>query len=167
MPNAGQSNINGSLRLTEGGVIFGDINGGVRVAEERFARVTLTSAEILALFTTPKTLVPAPGPGKIVEFLGMTLILDATATAYAGVDAGEDICVKYTNAAGAIVSTTLASTGFIDQTSDQIRTIKPITTDITPVVNAPLVLHLLVGNITTGTGVLYANVHYRIVETGL
>jgi hypothetical protein len=167
MPNLRGTNFRGSLSVEDGGLILKDINLGPRSVEERYARITVTSAEILALFATPKTLVAAPGAGKFIEFLGATIMLDATATAYAGVAAGEDLCIKYTNAAGAIVSTTLETTGFIDQTTDQVRTIKAITTDVTPVVNSPIVLHLLVGEITTGTGVLYVNVSYRIHETGL
>ncbi len=168
MPNSGITQIYGSQRLTEGALILGS-----RLATSNFAveicyeRVVVSSAEILALFTTPKTLVAAPGPGRLLNLLGAMIYLDATATAYAGVDAADDLTIRYTNAAGAAASNTLEATGFIDQTTDQIRTIKPIATDITPVANAPLVLHLSNSNITTGTGVLYVDILYAIHTTGL
>ncbi len=158
-----------NLEVTGDATLKGGValTSGVRTLTQKYERVTVTSAEILALFTTPKPLVAAPGAGKFIEFLGATIMLDATTTAYAGVGATEDLAIRHTDASGVIVSTTLEATGFIDQTTDQIRTIKPIATDITPVVNSPLVLHMLNGEVTTGTGVLYVNVSYRIHETGL
>ncbi|UCF48291.1 MAG: hypothetical protein JSU89_14165, partial [Myxococcales bacterium] len=42
----------------------------------QYAEVEVTSAEILALNSTPKTLVPAPGAGKVLEFISAILILD-------------------------------------------------------------------------------------------
>lgn len=44
--------------------------------------VTLTNDQILTLPTTPVELVPAPGIGKLIRFLGATLIIDARAGAY-------------------------------------------------------------------------------------
>ena len=167
MPNSGTTQIYGSLRLTEGGVVLGDIAGQAPAIEKRYARIRVTSAEILALNATPKVLAPAPGAGKFLVLTDASIALDATATAYAGVASGEDLVIRYTNGSGTIVSTTLETTGFIDQTTDQVRTFKAIATDYTPAVNAPLVLHLLAGEITTGTGELIVNIEYAIHETGL
>lgn len=129
--------------------------------------VTVSTAEVLALNATPKTLVAAPGAGKLLVFMGAIIALDYNSAAYAGIAAGEDLAIKYTDGSGVIASTTLETTGFLDQTSDQIRTIRPLATDITPVANAPLVLHLLTGEITTGNSPLKLTVFYRIVATGL
>lgn len=149
------------------GQIHKDYNGGALTVEERYYRVAVTSAELLALNATPKTLVPAPGAGKVLELVSVMAFMNSATPAYAGVAAGEDLTIGYTDGSGVVASTTLETTGFIDQTTAQIRTFKPITTDITPVVNAPLVLHLESGEITTGTGVLYLNILVRIHETGL
>jgi hypothetical protein len=161
------STFDGPILIREGGLVYQDYNEGPRKVEQRFYRVTVSSAEILALNATPKTLVAAPGAGKVLEFVSATLFFDATATAYAGIAAGEDLAIRFTDGSGAIASTTLEVTGLLDQTSDQIRTFKPITTDLTPVVNSPLVLHMLTGEITTGTGVIYLDVIVNIHETGL
>lgn len=167
MPQYFGTDFRGDVRIEDGSLVIKDGGPLGPSVTYGFAQVRVTSAEILALFATPKTLVPAPGAGKLLEFLGGSIALDATATAYAGVAAGEDLTIKYTNAAGVIVSTTLETTGFIDQTTDQVRTFKPIVTDLIPAVNAALVLHLLVGEIITGTGTLIVNVRYAIHETGL
>ncbi len=167
MANKQGSTLDGPLLIREGGLILQDVNEGPRKVEERFYRVTVSSAQLLALNATPVALAPAPGAGKVLEFVSAHAFFDATATAYAGVGATEDLAIRFTDASGAIVSTTLEVTGFLDQTTDQVRTFKPIVTDLTPVVNAALVLHMLNGEITTGTGVLYVDVVVRIHETGL
>jgi hypothetical protein len=133
----------------------------------RYAEVTVTAAEVLALFATPKTLVAAPGAGLVLDFLGALLILDYGGTAYAGIAAGEDLVVRHTDASGAIVSTTLETTGLLDGTADALRTLKRIVTDLTPVANSPLVLHLLTGEVTTGNSPLRIKVAYRVHATGL
>lgn len=48
------------------------------------ARVTLSSAQILALATTPVQIVPAQGAGTIIELIGATVVYNFNTTAYAG-----------------------------------------------------------------------------------
>ena len=43
----------------------------------RYADVLLSNADIKALRATPKTLVPAPGTGKMLEFLSAVVMLKA------------------------------------------------------------------------------------------
>lgn len=141
--------------------------GPIRKLELHYRRVVVTPAQLLAASGTPVSLVPAPGAGKWLEFFSAHVALDYNSAAYAGIAAGEDLVVRYTNGSGAIVSTTLETTGFLDQTSDQLRTFKAIATDLVPVVNAPLVLQILAGEITTGDSPLYLDVFYAVHETGL
>ena len=122
--------------------------------------VEVTSAEILALFTTPKTLVPAPGEGQTLIFdeLKIEHRVAGTPVAYGGIAAGEELVVKYENAAGAIASETQETTGWLDQTVGATKWLRrlPAVTAVLNVFseNKALVLHLLVGEITTGTGTL-------------
>jgi hypothetical protein len=125
--------------------------------------VTISSAQLLALNATPQTLVPAPGAGRALIFMGAQLHLPA-GTAYGGIAAGEDLSFKYTNAAGAAVAQ-VEATGFLDQATAQSRYVHPAAAaDINPVANAPLVLHMLTGEITTGTSPLKVRVFTRTVD---
>lgn len=134
----------------------------------RFAEVSLSSGDILALRATPKTLVSAPGAGKILEFCGAVLLLDATATAY--VESSANLAVKYTNGSGAKASDDVEATGFIDQTADTMTTARPKADAIVAksgCENQALVLHNLgAGEYTTGTGTMRVKVSYRVWSTG-
>lgn len=146
-------------------LIKADTNNLVQVGDSP-AIVTVTPAQILALNATPITLVPAPGAGIVLDFLGAIAVYDYNSAAYA-VDANEDLVIRYTNGSGAIASTTLEATGFLSATSDQIRTFKPIVTDLAPVANSPLVLHMLNGEVIAGNSPLRLTVFFRKVATGL
>jgi hypothetical protein len=132
----------------------------------QYAEVEISSAQILALFTTPKTLVAAPGAGKVLEFISLLLAYDYLTTAYT-IGAATNLQVKYTDAAGAAVSTTQAVTGMIDQATDQLRSLDKLEVSVTPVANAALVLTLAVANPTLGIGTIHAKVAYRVYPTGL
>lgn len=130
---------------------------------------TITSAQLLALFATPQSIVPAPGAG-LANILHRIALRKAAGTAYAGVAAGEDLVAKYTDASGEQVSSHIETTGFLDQTTAQIRYARAVgadaaVSDITPVANAAIVLHLLVGEITTGDTPLIVKVWYDIINT--
>lgn len=130
------------------------------------ALVTVTAAEVLALNATPKTLVAAPAAGRALIFEG-AMVSKPAGTAYAGVAAGEDLSVKYTNGSGTAVGGAEV-TGFLDQATAQSRYIRPVgaasgVSDITPVAAAALVLHMLTGEITTGDSDLTVRVFYRNV----
>lgn len=125
------------------------------------ATVTVSSAELLALNATPKTLLAAPGAGKALILVAAELWLDYATTAYGGIAAGEDLAIKVTDAAGATLAT-VETTGFLDATADAFRYVEPTTTAArTPVANAPLVLHLLTGEIATGDSPLKLRLLYR------
>lgn len=136
-------------------------NGGY--VEEKVIKKTITSAQLLALNATPVEIVPAPGAGNINEFISATVHKPA-GTAYAGIAAGEDIAIKYTNGSGAQVNTSLEATGFLDQTTAQTRLTRAIVTEYTPVANAALVAHMLTGEITTGNSPLYITCRYRVYK---
>lgn len=146
-----------------GGVV---IEGGQQLIWRR--RSIITSAQLLALFATPISIVPTPGTDKALIFEGM-MIQKPSGVAYAGIAAGEDLSVKYTDASGLELGG-CETTGFLDQTTDQIRFIRPYNatsglSQIILVANAILVLHLLVAEIITGDSDLNCEVYYRVVDT--
>lgn len=132
----------------------------------QYADVEISSAEILALYTTPKELVAAPGAGKVLEFVSLLLALDFNTTAYT-IGTATNLQVKYTDGAGAAVSTTRAATGFLDATGDALSSLDKLEATVAPAVNAPLVLTLGVANVTAGDSPIHAKVAYRVHATGL
>lgn len=139
---------------------------------EGLVKTTITSAQLLALNATPQTIVPAAPTGFVNLFLGMALYKPA-GTAYAGIAATEDLIAKYTNGSGQQVSAYVEPVGFLDQTTAQLRYVGPVASigtttagDVTPL-NAAIVLHLAVGEITTGTGGLIVHTWFRRLPTVL
>jgi hypothetical protein len=82
----------------------------------QYADVTITAAEVKALATTPIELVAAPAAGSAHQFMGAIFKLNYGSEVFA--EAGDNLGVKYTNAAGVQVSSTVETTGFIDQSAD-------------------------------------------------
>lgn len=137
----------------------------------RFVDVTVSSAELLALNATPKTLVAAPGANLALIFEGAVCFLDYNSAAYNGIAAGEDLAVKYTDSSGLQVAS-CETDPFLTATADATRYIQPYraasgASQITPVANAPLVLHMLTGEIATGDSPLNMRVYYRVVPTAM
>jgi hypothetical protein len=128
-------------------------------------QVTVSSAEILALNTTAKELVPAPGADRVLEFISATIKHNA-GTAYVEADAPDDCYIRYSG--GQACSADIDSTNFLDQTDDEIRIIPfsvstmAITVDLEALKNTALQLYNPDSNLTTGTGTLDIRVTYRI-----
>ena len=131
---------------------------------------TITSAQLLALNATPKTVVTAPG-ANLAIVPELVTIRHGGGTAYADIAAGDDLVLKYTNGSGAQCSSVIEATGFLDQTTAQIRSAwGPASTSTTagsfaPVANAAVVLHMLTGEITTGDFPIIVRVEYRVIPT--
>jgi len=130
------------------------------------ANVTITSAQLLALNATPKSLIAAPGANKAI-IVERVIATKAAGTAYAGIAAGEDVALRYTDGSGT-VQATIEATGFLDQATAQVRTAVPTTTaNLTPTANAALVAHMTSGEIITGDSDLKLRILYRIIDTVL
>jgi len=156
-----------AARNSEDMAVFGTCNGislKNKIEKDLTIVVEVTSAQLLALFTTPISIIPAPGAGYYAKPKRM-VIAHGTGTAYAGIAAGEDLVLKWTDASGAECSPQIETTGFLDQTTAQISEVGELTTVLTPVANAAVVLHLLTGNITTGDYPIQVFVEYDIIPT--
>lgn len=128
------------------------------------ADVTITTGQLLALNATPKTLVAAPGAGKIILLEDAQLFLDYNSAAYAGIAAGEDLEIRYTDGSGQLVAT-VETDPFLTATADAYRHVRPATTAaIIPVANAALIMCLASGEITTGDSPLKVRLRYRTVD---
>lgn len=154
----------GTANIVDGAVT------NAKLAEDtvQYAEVTVSTAELLALATTPKTLVAAPGADKFIMFLGAEFILDYNTTQYT--EAGDNMGIKYTDAAGVQVSDAIEMTGFIDAAADTITNAVPVKDAIvaaSAAVNQALVLDNLNANFAAGDSPVYVKVHYKVVTAGL
>lgn len=108
----------------------------------QYATVTVSSAELLALRATPKTLVAAQGAGKAIQLLSAQLFLDYNSAGYT--ESSDNMAIRYTDGSGVIVSQAIEATGFIDQTADTLTVALPKIDAIaaaTGALNKALVLH--------------------------
>ena len=133
------------------------------------ASVEISSAEILALFTTAKTLVAAPGAGKILDFISLLLAYDKGAVEYtvAGVT---NFQVKYVNKSGTVASATGNANTLLAQPVDALLIMEKLGTPagyVAGLVNVPLVLSLAGANPGAGNGTIHAKVCYIVHTTGL
>lgn len=135
----------------------------------------VTAAQVLALNGTPIQLVPAPGAGYAVIVDGYSVATPG-GTAYTIGSTSDNIALKYTNGSGALAAAITNTTGFLDQTSAQLRYAGPLgglssaaTTaeDFTPVANAPIVVQILNANITAGNQPLNIQTFYKIIPVDL
>lgn len=131
------------------------------------SNVTVSTAELLALNATPKQLVAAPGAGKALILIDAQFMLDYNSAAYAGVAAGENLEIRYTDGSGQLVAT-IETDPFLTATADAYRHTYPAAAaEIIPAENAALVIDLASGEITTGNSPLKVRVRYREITLAL
>lgn len=134
---------------------------------------TLTSAQILAIGTTPVAILPAPGANETYVVLGSLAECRFNSTKYTISGLGT-IALLFGNAYASNITTWIVSnnmTGFIDQTNNTYtQGIPPATSSMTNplaesvVVNQPLNI-LGDGNPTLGNGTITITLYYTIVNT--
>lgn len=147
----------------EGQIRDGDgYKGGVTL--ER--RVEVTSAELLALATTAKELVPAPGTDKVLEFVSAVIKYNYGSVVYAEPSAPDEMVIQYSG--GQDVCTDIDTTNFIDQENDEIRlatfneTDMATTVDLEAIKNTSLVLFNSGTDWTGGDGTVDVRIMYRV-----
>lgn len=129
----------------------------------RRAFVTLSSAQILALFTTPITVIAAPGAGKFIEIQSIHPWLDFNSAAY--VPGGSNLEFRYVNGSGSRIGY-VTSTGFLDAVADAHRVIVPggggSAYTATDANNAAVVAYISLGNPITGDSPVKLEILYRV-----
>lgn len=140
------------------------VGNGSNPVEIGYVEVDITVAEMKALRAAPKTLVAAPGAGKVAVLESIVLIKDG-ANGYT--ETADNLQVKYTNGSGAAASEAIESTGFVDTAGDDMI-VGRRANDCAPVANAALVLHNTGDGELGGTGdPVRAKVTYTVHVTGL
>jgi len=140
-------------------IMFRDISDASSYRVVR--RINLSSAQILALNTTPITLVPALGNGVLTIVEGISASIIYGGTAYTGANALE---FRYTDASGAKVTADIPST-FINSTANAVSYAPAVTATFTPIANSPIVVRVPTADPATGNSYITFTVTYRTIFT--
>lgn len=139
--------------------------GEIPIQALRYAEVVLTPAEILALNSAPKELVPAPGAGFVHEFISAIMILDYETVAYA---TNGNLTVQ--NESATALSNTVLLANLLAATADKMVQLGALDTADTGTVlaeNEAIQLACATGDPTAGNSPMRVKVVYRTHETGL
>lgn len=134
----------------------------------RYAKVPVSSAELLAINATPKTIVAAPGAGFFTKIHAALAVLNYNSAAYAN----NGILGLYeTNAAGTLLTGTLTLASFLALTADAIKELHPTaasaTTGLTRLDNKAVVLTQATGESISGNSPVDVHCWYSIIPHGL
>ena len=130
-------------------------------------RVKLTADEVRALFTTPQTLLPAPGANKFYQIETIVAYLDYSGAVFAGAN---DLEIRETNAAGTslFVSGGDISFAFLNSAVDTVveNAANVYWAQTTRLLDAPIVACVPVADPTgaTSTSTLTIILFYRVVK---
>lgn len=117
----------------------------------RYTNVVLTNAQLLALHTTPITLVPAQGASTVVEPLGGVLSFNGS-VAYT-INGSNLLRLWYTSRlVGPAASATITTAGFLDQSSATIINFGGVPANEIITANKPVVLQDTTGVAYSGGG---------------
>ncbi len=155
------------LGLGSDGQLIANESNGIAIKykfeKSKISIKTITSAQLKALFTTPITVID--GVDGYIAQIHRMVVRHEGGIAYSGIAAGEDLVLKYGDASGVEITAQMETTGFLDQTTPQIRTVGGLNVSLTPVAGADVVLHLLSDNITTGDFDLEVFVEYDLIPS--
>ncbi len=127
-----------------------------KVDDLQYVDVSLSAAQMNTLNATPVAMIAAPGAGKMVEFLGATIVLDAGATPFE-LGAGT-LDLRYENASGGLVGQ--ATNAFVESAADAYFRAVPLA--CVALVNKAIVAYAS-ADVTAGDGSLELRLYYRVV----
>ena len=158
---------------TQGPIPFqvNDQDGNARDVTGIISRsVDLTNAQLLLIHASGSavTIIPAPGAGYVISVVNVQYYFNYT-TAYA--NGPTALRLYYTSRyAGAAASGSVATSGFLTATSDQLRNSTGIPDDTNPIANTLVALQGTTNTAFTSgaaANTMRVMVWYRIVPTGL
>lgn len=159
----GNTTVAGTATLTGATTIIGDTaltgnytqNGVIKNS----TTVTLTAANIIAMGTTPVTIIAAPGTGKCVAVDNITFKMVTTATAFTG---GGAVEFRYTNASGTKVTADVAGAVVTAGAGTSFTNVRGIEASLTCVENAPVVVRNATAAFAAGTGTATLTLEYHV-----
>lgn len=153
---------------TDGTIVPAQLGNATNTGQELTREVTLTPANIVAMYTTPVEVIPAPGAGKYIEVLSATLIYDYATAAYTG---GGAVTLNY-GSGGAAITANIAAANAFAATGDKVYSLGTLNAagGYTMPLNTSVVITNATGvfvNPGTAAGVGRLHVVYRIHTSGL
>lgn len=143
---------------------FQTAGGGASPAEAQAITVTLSSANIMAMFGTPVTLIPAPGAGKLIQVDEVVVSFIYNSIAYAN---GSELRIRYSGS-GTDLFSTIADTGPMRGTASFINAALAIggaggTIAVTSLTNTAIVATNTGSAFTDGNSTMKIFLRYRII----
>jgi hypothetical protein len=123
-------------------------------------KVTLSSAQILALNSTPIQLVAAPGAGLMIEVLGISGTMNFLTAAYA---TNTNVSILFNGAGLSLFTFNAILTSTVTRTGRATPVALTGTNALQILANTKLEIQAPVGNPTTGAGSLDIYITYRVV----
>lgn len=123
-------------------------------------KTTLTAAQVKALFTTPITLITAPGSGIAIVVNRITFTATYVSATYAGSNALE---FRYTDASGSKVTADIAASTLNFSSGTKFSTVAGVVTELIPIANAALVVRIPTANPTVGDSPVSLTIDYSLV----
>lgn len=141
---------------------------GVEVTGVVSKVVDLSNAQVLALGTTPVTLVAAPGVGHYIDVISINLVFNYTA-AYSSV--GDVKCYWGSRIAGNACSPAITASGFFDASANKAIRVSGVPDNTNPpITNLAVVLQKITGAQMGGgdaANTVRVVINYRIVASNL
>lgn len=136
--------------------------GTTLLTDTKKVLVSLTSANLLAMYATPITVLAAPGAGKAIRIKSCVGIFDSTATTYAN---GGVVYLSYNNTTP--ITNNVAAT-FLTA-GDKVFQLNPLNAagGINTLVDTAVTITNDTAAFITGTGVARLLIEYDVVTTGL
>lgn len=122
--------------------------------------VSLSAADIIAMRTTPVTLLPAPGAGLCLVVDNISFKMTTTATAFTG---GGAVEFRYTDGSGTKVTADIAAGVITAGAGTSFTNVKGIEASLTGTANAPVVITNATAVFAAGTGSAVVTINYHIV----
>jgi len=127
------------------------------------AKIAVTSSQLATIFTSPVTLIPSPGAGKVLDIMSVMVSFDAGNTVY-DFAVGNNLNLETNN-----IPQFNISSGTLNSATDSVAKLE-INSSAASQINipsgVPLVLQANSANPTQGNGLLYLNIFYRVLTVG-
>lgn len=145
----------------QGGIVLG---GATKVAQS-VAQVTLTAAQIIAMFTTPVAILPAPAAGQAYVVHQITVELNLTATAFTG---GGVVHFYYHGLTVELMAQTIAAATIQGGAAQTIWTLQPVATAGGSVITKELGIDITNATavFAAGTGTAVVTIRYSTITLG-